>query len=215
MEEKKISLALFDFDGTMISGDSIVAFLGFALKRKDISLAGYLKGCFFGALYVLKIIGSRQAKSASMKFYHTLNAEKKQALDKAFAESLLNRVYPGARKTLEQHKSEGAHTLLVSASTENYMRYVAEGLGFDGLLCTPVERDGSILHNCHGAEKVRRIEKYLEEKQIKPDFSASFAYGDSRGDLPMLRLCGHPIIANGKKALLKAAPDLSRVEWKE
>jgi len=215
MEEKKTVLALFDFDGTMISGDSIVSFLKFALKRKDLSLPGYLKGCFFGVLYVLKIIGSCRAKSASMKFYHALPAEKRQALDKTFAAQLLKGVYPGARETLAVHKREGRHTVLVSASTENYMRHVADGLGFDGLLCTPLEKDGSILHNCHGAEKVKRIEKYLEERHLRPDFSLSFAYGDSRGDLPMLRLCGHPVIANGKRALLKAAPDLPRENWKK
>jgi phosphoserine phosphatase len=38
--------------------------------------------------------------------------------------------------------------------------------------------------NCHGQEKVRRI----LEKHVISDYAEIYAYGDSRGDLPMMEL---------------------------
>lgn len=214
MEEKKISLALFDFDGTMIRGDSIVPYLAFARRRGDVSLFGYLKGCLFGAMFALKIIDGEEAKRKALSFYQHLPPEKRQALDRSFAEeNLLPRVYPKAKETLQMHQKAGQHTLLVSASTENYMQYVAKALFFDALLSTKMDEQGRVKTNCHGEEKVRRIRAYLSEQKIQPDFSQSFAYGDSKGDLPMLSLCGHPVQINGKRKLHKAAPDMEKEKW--
>ena len=67
--------------------------------------------------------------------------------------------------------------------------------------------------NCKGEEKVKRIQNWLASKNIQPDYAASFAYGDSKSDLPMLRLVGHPVQVNPKKKLKKAAPDMDTVSW--
>lgn len=215
MDQQKITLALFDFDGTMISGDSIVPFLAHALKRGDLSFWGYLKGVICGVFFLLKMMDGGKAKKKALAFYKRLSHEKRKALDQSFAEeNLLPRIYPGAKEALFRHQQEGKHALLVSASTENYMQYAAKALKFDGLLCTPVDRDGNMGENCHGEEKVRRIHAYLKEKGMQADFENSFAYGDSKGDLPMLSLCGNAIQVNGKKSMEKAAPDMQKVCWK-
>ena len=216
MTEKKISLALFDFDGTMIRGDSIVPFLSHARKRRDVGIMGYLKGCLCGGLFVLHLMEGGKAKKEALSFYQHLSDEKKKALDQSFAkEFLLPRVYQKAKDTVSEHNKAGRYTILVSASTENYMQYVYEKLVFSALICTKIDETGRVMKNCHGAEKVRRIEEYLQSQGIHANFSASFAYGDSKGDLPMLKLCGHPIKANPKKALKKAAPEMDEVRWQE
>lgn len=216
MDEKKIPLALFDFDGTMIRGDSIVPFLSHARKRGAVGMMGYLKGCFCGGLFVLHLMDGGKAKKKALSFYQHLDDECQKSLDQSFAEQyLLPKVYKKAKDTVSEHKKNGLHTILVSASTENYMQYVYERLGFSALICTKMDEKGRVMKNCHGAEKVIRIEEYLQSQGIHPDFSVSFAYGDSRGDLPMLKLCGHPVKVNPKKALQKAAPEMEEACWQE
>ena len=66
--------------------------------------------------------------------------------------------------------------------------------------------------------KVTLLKKYLKEKELDKDslvdYDASCAFGDSKNDLPVMSLVGNPIIVNGKKKLIHAAPHLPRVCWK-
>lgn len=207
------ALALFDFDGTMIPGDSIVPFMLFAFRRGDMGLLALLRACGKGLQFKLGLKSGGDMKRAALSFYRGLSCDGRQALDRAFAEKIEKKVYPKARAALSMHKKAGRTVVLVSASTENYMQYVAKALGVDGLLCTPVDENGLVGENCHGEEKVKRIRRWAEENQLAVDFAASYAYGDSRGDLPMLRLCGHGTLVNAGAALKKMAPDLMTEDW--
>lgn len=216
MSDSARILALFDFDGTLIRGDSIVSYLKLALRLKAISRGEYWAVTAQTLRYLTGGLSDDQIKTRALRFRGGLSLERRDALDRAFAqECLLPRIYPEGLACLRRHQKENAVVALVSASTENYMRFVAEGLGADALLCTPVLEDGSVLGNCKGEEKVCRIQAWIKQAGLSVDFSASYAYGDSKSDLPMLRLCGHPILVNPKRALSKAAPDIPQVTWKE
>ena len=211
-EEK--ALALFDFDGTMLPGDSIVAYVGYARKKGLLSLFGYLKTWSAAMAYLMKRISAEESKTRALAFRQALGEKERAELDRAFVrEALLPGIYPQAREALEKHRREGKITLLVTASTDNYMRYVSEALGFDGLLASNLDDQGRVNGNCKGEEKVKRVREWLAARNILPDFSSSFAYGDSKSDLPMLRLCGHPVQVNPKKKLKKAAPEMDTVTW--
>lgn len=212
--EKSAALALFDFDGTLIPGDSIAAYARFARKRKAMTIGEYAGAIWAALQYLLGRMDARASKSAALSFRKRMGEKEREALDRAFVtEILLPRVYPEGKKCLISHKKEGRLPVLVTASTENYMRVVAEALGFSAVLATPLNPDGSVGENCRGEEKVRRISAWLREQGIRADFAASYAYGDSKSDLPMMRLCGHPVQANPKKALRKAAPNMEKVCW--
>ena len=55
-------------------------------------------------------------------------------------------------------------------------------------------------------EKVTRIRAYAEAHGI--DLSASYAYGDSIADVPMLRSVGHPRVVNPDRPLATAAREM-------
>lgn len=217
MEEnrRRVSLALFDFDGTLLPGDSIISYLGFSLRRGALSPGEYARLCGAGAAYALGFAGDHRVKSRALRFWREMTPEGREALDRAFAQDvLLPRVYPRARACLEEHRRAGRTLLLVTASTRNYMQYAADGLGFSGLLATEFQADGTLGENCKGEEKPRRIYAWLKERGLEGDFAASWAYGDSESDLPMLRLCGHSFLVNPGKRAVKAAPDMQRLNWK-
>ena len=208
------ALALFDFDGTLIKGDSILAFIRLGRRLKAFSSLEYAAICFTGLRYLVKNISAEQAKARALRFLTQLSPDRKMALEMAFAlECLLPAVYPEARAEIQRCREEGKLPVLLSASTENYMQHIAPALGFEALLCTSLSQDGRLGPNCKGQEKINRLNQWLLEKQIQPDWASSSAYGDSLSDLPMLQSVGYPVLVNPKKKLLKAAPEMPLVKW--
>ena len=214
MAMEQTPLALFDFDGTLIPGDSIVAFVGYARRKGALSLGGY--GAVLGqtARYLLGGMTDAEIKTRSLRFLTGLTPRQRDDLASGFVrDCLLPKVYRDGQNEIQRQKREGRLAVLVSASTDNYMRYVADALGTDALLCTPIEADGSVKRNCKGEEKGRGVLEWLDENGIAADWEQSWAFGDSKSDAPMLRLCGHPVLVNPKKALRRALPDGKTVSW--
>lgn len=207
-------LALFDFDGTLIPGDSIVAFVAYARKNGAMSGREYRTVLGQTAKYLLGGMTDAQIKTRSLRFLKDLSPEAREKLARGFVRSLLTRVYADGKKEIERHHRAGRLVMLVSASTENYMKHVCPALGADALVCTPVEADGTIQSNCKGEEKARRVTEWLASQGMEADWSRCYAYGDSKSDLPLLRLVGHPVQVNPKKSLRRAAPDMPSVKWK-
>lgn len=100
---------------------------------------------------------------------------------------------------LRFHQESGHRVVLVSASLDPYLDPLGEMLEVDAVLCTRLrttdegrltgEIDGD---NCRGGAKVAALQKWggpLDEAACWLDY----AYGDSRGDEPMLRLANHGI----------------------
>lgn len=208
------ALALFDFDGTLIPGDSIVAFVGYARKKRALSFGGYCAVLGQTARYLMGGMTDAEIKTRSLRFWVTLTPQQQEELAQGFVrDCLLPQVYLDGKNELQRQKQAGRLVVLVSASTDNYMRCVADALGVDALLCTPIEADGAVRQNCKGEEKPRRVQDWLKEQGIEADWAGSYAFGDSKSDAPMLRLCGHPVLVNPKKALRQALPEGDIVSW--
>jgi phosphatidylglycerophosphatase C len=82
--------------------------------------------------------------------------------------------------------------VIVSASPEAYVGAAGHRLGADGVIATRLEvaADGRLTghydgRNCRGEEKLRRLRRWVDESGIAPE--TVWAYGNSRGDLRMLR----------------------------
>ncbi|MBR5109789.1 MAG: HAD-IB family hydrolase [Clostridia bacterium] len=214
--ESPVSLALFDFDGTLIPGDSVAYYLRFARKQRAVNAGEFLRALWAAAKYGMKRMSDADSKSAALAFRKRHDSKALEELDRTFVQHvLLPKVYADGKKRMEELRREGKILALVSASTENYMRFVAEALGFDVLLATPIEPDGTVKRNCKGEAKARRVEAWLAENGLTADFASSWAFGDSKSDLPMLRLCGHPVQVNPRKALREMAPEMETVIWKQ
>lgn len=214
MADSAKRLAIFDFDGTMIPGDSIVYLTRYALQK------GAMRPSDVPALLLGAVLGrfssqAEKGKSLALRFMRRMDKEAQQAFFTAFIESeLLPRLYPAAVKRLMQHRAKGDLILLVSASTDCYMGLMTARLPVHAVLSTPTKADGTVAHNCKGAEKVRRVQAWLQENSITPDWSNSFAYGDSPSDAAIGSLTGHPVCVNAKKGLLKQQPDWEREDWR-
>lgn len=129
-----------------------------------------------------------------------------------WSEVLSKRLYTDAVTEINRQRKAGIRVIIVSASTDCYMRTVARKLGADSLLCTRCETDAAGRYtgrltgeNCRGEEKTRRIAAYLAEQGLN-DAEIVSAWGDSLGDLPMLSMAkmGHAI--NPRRKMQKNLP---------
>ena len=210
-------IAVFDFDGTIIHGDSVVAMLFYARKK---GLAGFrhvLNAALAGAMYHLHLIGPMPSKRAAHAFLKKLPDDAREAFLRDFAQTLFDRARPEALQQIRKHQENGEHVILCSASGDCYMQYVAPLLQVNALLCTPCDENGLPCGtNCRGEEKVRRVSEYLSEHDLQ-NAMLTAGYGDTAGDAPMLALCGHKVAVNPRKKLMKElanADGVTAVRWK-
>ena len=215
MTGKTAALAIYDFDGTMIDGDSIAAYLMFAWRRGCLSLPGLLRAAVCGLLQRLGRLTAERAKGQALRFRQRMTPEAREALDDAFADRLMAKLRPAAVRQMAADCATGRVMVLLSASTDNYMVPLNRRLGFDLLVCTreeDLERAGT---NCRGPEKVRRLREALAERGLAADWPQSQAYADSASDGPVLGLVGHPVlVCPGRRTLRKLGKQYPTEDWK-
>ena len=70
-----VPLAVYDFDGTVIKGDSIVAYLRFAHARGYITPAALLGAAMNGLYSRLHLLSAGEAKYRALRFRECMTAE--------------------------------------------------------------------------------------------------------------------------------------------
>lgn len=186
-------LALFDFDGTLTTRDTMLAFCHHVVGSVRYGLGlGVLAPMLVG--YLLKVVPNDVAKVRMLT--HFLGGRSRAELEAAaatFADRADGWLRPGAAERLAWHLEQGHDVLLVSASLDLWLAPWAERHGvrlvstqgafdaddrFTGGLATP---------NCHGPAKVERIRALVDPET----YDVVHAYGDSSGDTEMLALAHH------------------------
>ena len=194
-----VVIAAFDFDGTLTKRDTLMPFLARGLGWPRFVLA-LVKCSPWLVAFALRLAPNHIAKQ---KLLLTTLKNRTIAETDDWTIRWLTHDFPGQLQswTLAQlawHKSQGHCCVMVSASPDIYLKRVAEQLGFDALLCTEMQVLGGQLtglmqtRNCHGEQKVLRLKAWMAER-FGPDSDAEvlYAYGDTSGDKPMLRLAVH------------------------
>lgn len=185
-----MNLALFDFDGTLSSKDSLGEFLKYASDKNSyfLKMARFLP---YFALWQLRIISNSQAKEHLFKlFFKGMHEEVFKQKAEEFSLQKLDTIINKERlQILKKHQANGDRVVIVSASMECWLKPWCQREEIE-LLSTRLKfEDGAFsgsfaTKNCHGAEKARRIQEHLDIKQ----YETIYAYGDSSGDKEMLAL---------------------------
>ena len=194
-----IVIAAFDFDGTLTKRDTFIPFLvqGLGWPRFLLALcqcSPWLAG------FALRLIPNHVAKQKLMltTLKNKTIAEMDDWTSRWLAQSFPGQLQDWTITRLAEHQQTGLCCVMVSASPDVYLKRVAQHLGFDALLCTEMAViDGRLTGemktpNCHGEQKVLRLHAWMLER-FGADSGAQvmYAYGDTSGDKPMLRLATH------------------------
>ena len=175
----------FDFDGTLTTRDTLLAFIRYACGTPRF-LLGFLLHAPLLVLMKLRLYSNGKAKQRLFSwFFRGMPLEAFDALCQSFASTHRHLLRPETVCLLQQALSEGAEVLVVSASIDNWVQPFFPTVT---VLGTQIEViDGRLTGRfltptCYGQEKVCRI------LALYPDRSAYrlIAYGDSRGDRELL-----------------------------
>jgi phosphatidylglycerophosphatase C len=186
----KKQLVLFDFDGTITTRDTLGEFLKYYHGKVKYIMGLVILSPVIAA-YVFKLMPNWKSKQYLLTWF--LKNESSKEFDKRCREFVSKQVRalirPEALHAISGYKRAGATIVVVSASAENWVKPWCDE---QGLVCIATrlqvkenQLTGKILgKNCHGPEKVCRIQEMFNLS----DYDEIIAYGDSSGDTEMLSL---------------------------
>ncbi len=117
-----------------------------------------------------------------------------------------DRVYRYTRDRINWHKKQGHYVIFISGSPDYLVERMAEKFGADDFRATEYVVDkhqnftGEIKRMWDASSKSAALEELVDTYQI--NLAESYAYGDTKGDLTMLKAVGFPVAINPAKELL-------------
>jgi len=186
----KKRIAFFDFDGTITTRDTLLEIFKFYKGNFKFYLGFAINAPVIMA-WKAGIISNQAAKERMLQyFFGRLPVKTFQQQCDEFSKTVLpSLIRPKAMQEIEKHKAAGTEVVIVSASAENWIQQWCN-LHNIQLIGTRLQVKNDLLtgkienRNCHGEEKVNRINAVFELSQ----YNEIYCYGDSGGDKPMLRL---------------------------
>lgn len=198
----KKSVLLLDIDHTVINTDSMIDFLIYSLKTKTLKTLLKLPYIIIVIiLYAFRIVSLKKAKEAV--FYPIIDFSDKD-LEDFFTKCLVPKINKSMEKVIKDAKDKNQYILMVTASPYAYMQYFKKYKYANEVIGTGLFYENSrhknqiIGNNCKGEEKIVKIKEILLKNNIEIDFENSYAYSDSKSDMPMLRLVKHGFLVNKK-----------------
>ena len=205
--------AFFDVDNTIIRGASSFH-LGVGLYRRGFFTSlDLVQFAVHQARYLVFGENKRQIDQVRTRGLSIMAgrsvAEVAAIGEEVYDEVLCLRIFPGTQKLLDDHIAAGHQVWLVTASPVEIGQLIARRLGATGALGTVAEhKDGFYTGRLvgdllHGKAKASAIQALAESEDL--NLAASFAYGDSINDVPILSAVGHPCAINPETRLRRHA----------
>ena len=217
---RAVPVALFDFDGTLCPGDSIVPYLRFCVAQ---GAAPWHQPLRAGAAWLRQLARPQQvlrSKEQSLSFLKGQPEARMDELARRFwREVLLPRCFPEGLAQLDACRRAGQLVLVLSASASCYMRVLPEFLPAAQVISTRCETaagryTGRIEANCRGEEKARAAVDWLAQQGLCICRETSAAYGNSLHDAQLLSLVGQPMLVNADAKLAARFPGAKAVRWR-
>ncbi|AKH69070.1 HAD-superfamily subfamily IB hydrolase, TIGR01490 [Spongiibacter sp. IMCC21906] len=206
------TLAVFDFDGTIISGYSPLFTLKEQFSRGDIDkktlwniilqLAAHRSGLIDD--HSLMELGAGLLKGEPEAHFESL-------CDDIYRKHLFRRIYPEMRKLIAAHQQRGHHVVIASSSPRQILTASAKELGVDTILSSTYIAEEGVFNGevampvCWGYGKRLAVERLAE--QTGASLKKAFFYSDSDDDLPLLESVGNPVPVNPNHGLQNAAAE--------
>jgi len=186
----KNDIAFFDFDGTITTRDTLLELIKYSHGVPAFCAGFGLLSPWIAAMKTGMISNSNAKQRVLRYFYGGWTTDRWQELCASFvAGKVPGLLRPKAMQEIGKYKDAGVPVVIVSASPEDMVGIWTRQNGLEVVATRLEVRDGKMTGriagaNCHGHEKVRRIREQYE----MDSFSTVYAYGDSKGDRPMLGL---------------------------
>ncbi|MDR0804149.1 MAG: haloacid dehalogenase-like hydrolase [Rickettsiales bacterium] len=200
MEKKKI--VVFDFDGTLSSGDSNTDFYWHCFWRSPRGML-YLPltlACAVVARFCPRGVWWRE----NIRRCITTEMVKKFAPE--FIKIHRARRFGWAADQVAAERAAGNIVLCISAGPDYLIPKLVRDMRFDAVLCSKMDKKKPWRFRflCHDARKVWALYEWCDAREIMPVVARS--YSDSRNDLPMMEIAGDQVWIDKKTGLRRMPP---------
>jgi HAD superfamily hydrolase (TIGR01490 family) len=206
-----MTLALFDLDNTLLSGDSDYEWGRFLVSKGLVEAEQYeTANQQFYEQYKHGVLDIHEFSAFSFKPLSERGMAELAELHREFMGSIIQPLMsPAARQLVENHRSQG-HTLVIITATNSFItRPIADAFGIPHLLATePKIVNGRYTREidgvpCFQGGKVTRLQQWLANRH--ETLADSHFYSDSRNDLPLLEMVEHPVAVDPDETLRTTA----------
>ncbi len=197
----KRSIAAFDFDGTLTTRDSFLAFIRYACGKWRY-YAGFALYAPMLLLMLARLYPHDRAKQRLFShFFKGWQHDRFAALAREFSTEIDKMRNHPVINRLQEHVARGDTVYIVSASLPEWIEPWCSQLGVNAVLATEIQVNSEGLitgrfktRNCYGAEKVARL------LQVEPNRWQYIlhAYGDSAGDKEMIAFADEGTLITGQ-----------------
>jgi len=180
---------VYDFDNTILRGDSTARFYAYCMLHYPKMWLDIPGQAVNGLLFALKIRKKQVFKQRMLAFLQKI--EDVDAAVEAFWAKNFCRVKPFYAKT---HRDDD---VVISASPQFLVKPACDRLGIRVCMGSPVDKHTGVFSglNCHGQEKVRRF------REVYPDAQIDDFYSDSHSDDPLAQISRRAFLVRGDEIL--------------
>ena len=204
--------ALFDFDGTLIAGFSVVQFLREQVRQRKLSLDDARRMIVNSVRLAAQRASFSELFNASCELLEgTEESEYLEFSRDVYEKRIAKLIYPEARAMIREHQARGHTVAIVSSATPYQVRPAAEDLGVDTVYCTELGvKDGLFTGSvagdvCWGDGKLAAAKRLAKEHGL--DLGKAFFYSDSDEDVPLLESVERPRVLNPNRKLARIAKE--------
>lgn len=200
-ESTRKRIAVFDFDGTSVRGQSGLLFTRYLFWHHMMPLRQLVGLCWWGIRYKLHLpIRQGESRELVLGALEGFTSQEVDSLMRSFHdEVLLPRYRSQAVAEVRRCHEEGVVTLLVSATFAPMAEVAAETMGFDGYIGTQMERDDSGRYTGRvdgpviaGDEKYNAVVRWCDGRFGPGGWELARAYADHYTDEGLLEKADEP-----------------------
>jgi len=204
--------AFFDLDKTLIATSAATAFARPFLLGGLLSRRAMLRSASAQVAFLLGSATEGRTERVRAQLSAMVAGWDVERVSAIVAESLHEAVdavlYAEALELVARHHAAGEDVVVVSASSEELVRPIAELVGADAVIASRMGVEdgrytGDIAFYAYGPAKAEAMRELAEREGY--DLAASSAYTDSATDAPMLRAVGRGYVVNPDRALRRMA----------
>lgn len=180
---------IYDFDKTIYSKETSMAFMFFFLKRHRYLIPKFILNL---TIILFNIKDLKKVKNIFFSIFKGMDIENDINL---FWEKEIKNIYPYFFEEIKENRKDADLLILISASPDFLLEPIYKKLGFDILISTKYSNFTLIGKNCKKNEKLKRLNEL-------GSFDVLCFYSDSLSDLPLFNIEKKKISINkGNKVL--------------
>lgn len=180
---------IYDFDKTIYSKETSMAFMFFFLKRHRYLIPKFILNL---TIILFNIKDLKKVKNIFFSIFKGMDIENDINL---FWEKEMKNIYPYFFEEIKENRKDADLLILISASPDFLLEPIYKKLGFDILISTKYSNFTLIGKNCKKDEKLKRLNEL-------GNFDVLCFYSDSLSDLPLFNIAKKKISINkGNKVL--------------